>query len=73
MEKKTMIQLTGMWRNRSKAGEDYFSGSLGRGKLLMFENREKRTDKDPDYFLMLAPMDPKPKKEITETEDDLPF
>lgn len=70
------IKLTGLWRNTSANGEEYFSGSLGSAKVLVFGNRYKETDKHPDLIMYLAPG--KKRDEVVETEqatdsDDLPF
>ena len=50
-----MIRLGGLWLNTSRGGEKYFSGNLGSGRVLVFRNQHKRTDKDPDYVLYIAP------------------
>ena len=67
-----MVRALLLWLNKSKAGESYFSGSLGvGGKVLIFKNNHKGKDSDPDYQLYLVP---KPQKEEAEKLDpDAPF
>jgi hypothetical protein len=48
-----MIKLTGLWLN-TKDGKQYFSGSLGGAKVLIFKNDYKKEDKHPDYNLFLV-------------------
>jgi len=44
-----------MWSNQSAAGIEYLSGNLGSGRLLLFRNGFKKTERDPDWILYLAP------------------
>lgn len=70
------IKLSGLWLNKSKAGESYFSGSLGsNGKLLIFKNSKKEEgSKQPDYELYLVPTAPKQDGEAKADEDGgVPF
>ena len=45
----TKILLGGLWKNKSKAGMDYLSGSFGMARLLVFRNTRKDNDKSPDF------------------------
>ena len=70
------IKLSGLWLNESKAGEKYFSGSLGsNGKLLIFKNGKKSKDTDPDYSLYLVPKAPKtdPVSQDDNNNSEIPF
>lgn len=49
-----MIMLAKLWRGKSKAGNDYLSGYWGEGRLLIFPNKQKKTDRDPSHFLFVA-------------------
>ena len=72
--KERRIKLSGLWLNESKAGEKYFSGSLGtNGKLLVFKNGKKEKESDPDYSLYLVPKPAKQEVGATEERDELPF
>jgi uncharacterized protein (DUF736 family) len=55
------LKLTGLWKNTSKDGKAYLSGSLGGVKVLVFPNEHKRDEKDPDYNLVLTPREDKEK------------
>lgn len=50
-----MINITGLWINKSDKGETYMAGNLSYGaRVLVFKNKNKRNDKDPDYNLVIA-------------------
>ena len=49
-----MIKLGGLWENESKDGKKYFSGSLGGAKILIFPNKFKEQDNQPDYQMYVA-------------------
>ena len=50
-----MIELTGLWMNKTKEGEIYMKGSLGQGTILVFKNKHKEEGTNqPDYKIMLA-------------------
>lgn len=53
--------VCGMWERVSKKGISYFSGSVKEDvmirpqhKLMIFQNRKKASEKDPDYWLCLT-------------------
>jgi hypothetical protein len=54
-----LIPLTGLWENTSKNGVRYFSGVLGRAKVLLLPNKEKQAENDPDFILYMAERPPK--------------
>ncbi|MEL7433030.1 MAG: hypothetical protein AAFN11_03705 [Chloroflexota bacterium] len=66
--KADMIQLGGLWANRTKDGEIYFSGYLGNAKLLIFKNKFKTEDKHPAFVMYVAP---NPKNNSAPTQDDI--
>ena len=49
-----MIRLTGLWKNKTKAGEPMMTGSLGNGRLVILPNKFKKGERDPEYTLFLA-------------------
>jgi len=62
-----MIKLTGLWKNETKNGEAFYSGSLCPGaRLLLFKNGFKKGDRDPDLVLYIAPAD-RQERERTQT------
>ena len=48
-----MITICGLWKNETKEGRKYLSGTLGGIKILVFPN-EKKTDRQPDYNIVIA-------------------
>jgi uncharacterized protein (DUF736 family) len=84
-----MTELAGLWIGESKKGTKYMSGRLtdealdalnaadGAGKLMVYRNETKKSDKAPDYRLMFAPDDdarpaPKPRGGGDRTRPDAP-
>jgi hypothetical protein len=53
-ENEGMIKLTGLWSGKTKDGSTYYSGYLGAAKILIFKNKYKRDDKDPDVIAYVA-------------------
>ena len=54
MNESKPINLFGLWKNTSKDGNEYLSGNIGFGRLLVFPNTRKSKDTDPDYRLVIA-------------------
>lgn len=51
------VRIGGLWKEESKSGGRYLSGKLSAtSKLLVLPNTYKKTDKDPDYIVYLAPV-----------------
>ncbi len=74
MESK-ITPLTGLWKQKSKNGAEYLSGTLGIANVLVFRNEQKRPgSNDPDWRLCLAPKE-KPRENLQEQirRDDIPF
>lgn len=46
-----MIIAGGLWIRKSAKGETYMTGTLGGVKVLIFKNKRKRNERDPDYTL----------------------
>ena len=72
------ITLTGLWLKKTKAGETFMTGPLGKNvRVLIFKNDRKQSDQHPDYFLKLAPNQPKSdqgqQQEGAPSGDDAPF
>lgn len=53
--KKDLISLCGLWKQTSKTGVSYLSGSLGGCRVMVFRNENKKDEKSPDYSVCLAP------------------
>lgn len=75
------VKLCGMWKKNDKNGNEMFSGKLSPyTTILMFKNKFKNKESDPDYHISIANITPDDKKEAPRAapiqpcvEDDLPF
>ncbi len=65
-----LLKMGGLWKNKDKNGNEYFSGDFTFGtKILIYKNGYKSSEKEPDYQVYLAP-----KKKVTKEEGgDIPF
>lgn len=54
MSKDGMIEISGLWLNKSKSGVSYMVGYMGGAKILIFKNEYKTSDDHPDYRLMVV-------------------
>lgn len=83
MKDDKKIPLTGLWKKTTKNGMEFLSGNLSpKASLLIFPNGYKQKETDPDYYIYLAPNEPKEKRldttgiqprPSTLTNDDIPF
>lgn len=48
------VDITGLWTRSDRNDDTYLSGNVGRMRFLVFKNKRKRDDNDPDYLLKLA-------------------
>ena len=48
-----MINITGLWKNTSKDGTEYYSGICGGVKYLLFPNKKAQSDKAPVWNLCI--------------------
>lgn len=66
------IKLTGVWKQKDKAGHTYLSGSLSPiSRLLIMPNTFKKEDKEPDYFVYLKPVEKPGKQGIQGKQETL--
>lgn len=52
--KSDLVQIGALWKNENKDGETYLSGTFGAAKLLVFKNKWKKGEKDPDYKIFVG-------------------
>jgi|TARA_R110000744_G_scaffold97114_1_gene187678 hypothetical protein len=58
-----LIKIGGLWKNKDKNDNDYFSGGFTYGtKLLVMANTFKEKDNEPDYIVYIGKKD-KPEPE----------
>ncbi len=76
-ESSGMIQVSGLWKQESRSGKAYYSGSLGPSvQLQLWPNKFKEEgDKRPDLILYLVKREPKKKPDESESKstDEVPF
>ena len=56
-----LVRLGGLWKNQSKDGKTYLSGTFGGARVMIFPNGYKEKDSDPDFILNIAQNQPKDK------------
>ena len=80
MADSDLVRVTGMWRNSTRQGDPYYSGTCGPLRFVMFTNNRAKSDRDPEWTLYLcqakkkedAPA-PEQSQPEPETPTDLPF
>lgn len=66
-----MVRLGGLWKNETKDGKSYLSGTFGGARVLIFPNGYKKDgSNDPDFILNLAPNQPKEGKPQQQQRSD---
>jgi len=65
---KQMVNIGGLWVNKSKSGEIYLSGYLNGAKLLIFKNNFKKDEKQPDYVMYVTPNQQRQQSSASEFE-----
>jgi len=72
-----LFRVCGLWVNKDKNGNDYFSGDFTfNTKLVILKNSYKQKEGDPDYFINLAPKKKKSDAKTNDQDDnpnDIPF
>ena len=59
-----LVPIGGLWKNKDKNGNDYFSGNFTyQTKLLVMTNSFKDKENDPDYMDYITRKDKEPKEE----------
>lgn len=49
-----LIKAAGLWAKTSVKGGQYLTGRMGGLKVLVMENRERKSDDDPSHHLFVA-------------------
>jgi hypothetical protein len=49
-----MLKAAGLWAKTSVKGGQYLTGRLGGVKVLILENRDRKTDDDPSHHLFFV-------------------
>jgi uncharacterized protein (DUF736 family) len=56
-QKSNLCEIFALWKNTSKNGDTYLSGTMGNSKILVLKNTRKEADNQPDYRVFVAPKD----------------
>lgn len=71
-----MIQLAAFWKKESKNRRTYYQGKLRNGRLLLFKNDRKDSEKQPNLILYIVSengrQNGQTKPEMSQ-EEDVPF
>jgi len=63
-EQVSRIKIGGLWKKEGKDGTVFYQGGLSySSNLLLFKNKFKRSERDPDLLLYVAQKLKKEKKE----------
>jgi len=55
LEGSKMLKITGIWENKDKNGNVYYSGYLGSSRVMIMKNTYKKEGtKEPDFNMYLA-------------------
>ncbi len=70
-----MIQIAAFWKKQSKNDRVYYTGKLGNGRLLLFKNDKKESEKHPDLILYIVQENGRQngQKKGETGEEDVPF
>jgi hypothetical protein len=59
-----LIRATGLWAKTSgKTGKRYLTGRLGGLRVLVLENRDRKSEDEPSHLLMLGEAEQKPRQD----------
>lgn len=47
MADDTKIELFALWENTSKSGKTYFTGRMGKNRIVAFVNENRKSEKEP--------------------------
>lgn len=67
-EKAAFIRAGGLWKNQSKDGRTFLSGSLGGIRVWIFPNGYKEKENDPDYILSFSQNEKREQKQVNQAE-----
>ena len=68
--KSPLLKVAPLWARSSAKGGQYLSGRLAGVKVLILENRDRKTDEDPSHHLFFA--EAPPRQERTEPKSQPP-
>ena len=69
-----LVKITGLWRQESsKDGSVFYSGSLSySSNLLIFKNKFKKNERDPDLILYVGKREQKERQDADQEDQEVP-
>lgn len=53
MSNEAKIKVGALWEKTGKSGDTYFSGKFGDASLIVFKNKFKKSENQPDYIVYI--------------------
>ena len=73
MPRENQIKLSGLWLNETKSGQKYFSGKNDGFKYTIFKNGFKEKESQPDYNLLVEPLEQNAPSPSAPDTNEFPF
>lgn len=74
-QQRDLVKLSGLWENTDKNGDTYYTGGFGAARLVIFRNKRKASDQEPDWILYVSNRHPHHQPDPVNDTDrgDIPF
>lgn len=53
-QQSNLCEIFALWKNTSKNGDTYLTGTMGNSRILVFKNNQKEAENQPDYRVFVA-------------------
>jgi len=63
MATQNSVRIMGLWKQETRDGNRYLAGTLGGMRVCVFPNDRKETSKQPDYYVVASPHQPRENRE----------
>jgi len=69
------LELFALWENTSKSGKTYFTGRMGKNRIVAFVNENRKSEKEPSLRVYIQADTPKDDNAAHELDDSeqIPF
>lgn len=73
-EKKTQLELCGLWERKDRNGNSFYVGSINGLSVMIFKNSYKEKETQPDFKVYLVEKDREQRAPKSQNDDEqLPF
>lgn len=69
-KRSELVKIAALWNGITKNDEPFLSGYLGGAKLLIFKNKFKEAENQPDWIAYVANKQPKEQQDVADTAVD---